>query len=445
MTDDLTPIRISPEWCEYLHRSGLRLIFSFIMPTSRGVDAFVEVRWQGNIPSPRVLHFGRYDLVGNRTVASISNQTVDAAPPLGQDDPKALVRQIVTEAVYDVVQVVLNGEPAVVLAEVDPHDERWLLEPLVEAHSHTRIIAPGGAGKSMFALAIAITVATGTAKLLGLRPVRTGPVLYLDWEADAQTHNERLRAMCKSIGLTPPKDIHYLRMASSFHRNTSAIARNVVDTESIMILIDSNAMARGVSGEGSAEDSTLRMFAAMRSLGIPAVILDHKSDEKIRRGLKGGYGSVFNQNLTRLEWEVNRYEEHTPDSRSLVYRLEKTNNTRKGLELGYRINHINVDKRLDVVEMQVIEPSTVRAIKAEDVEQTNEDRLHTLLSQSDEPRTVAWLADHSEIPSSTVRRTLNRNRSRFEAIGQKHSKEKLWRAKGQPRDEGELDEMPVTF
>ena len=54
------------------HDTGLRVVVDWINPTSRGIEAWVEIRWQGNVPSPKLLAFGRYDLMGARTASSLA-------------------------------------------------------------------------------------------------------------------------------------------------------------------------------------------------------------------------------------------------------------------------------------------------------------------------------------------------------------------------------------
>jgi hypothetical protein len=178
-------------------------------------------------------------------------------------------------------------------------------------------------------------VVLDTPKFLGIKPELSGPVLYLDWEADSVTHAMRLEALCKAKGLRMIEGIHYMPMASSLYLSQRRVMSAVADLHPVLLIVDSNAMARGATGEGGAEDSTIRMITALRSFGPAALVVDHKSEEKIRRGLTGGYGSIFNRNLARLEWEVVRTN-RTLEATSLALRLEKANNIRTKVELGFR-------------------------------------------------------------------------------------------------------------
>jgi AAA domain len=439
----LTPTLVTPERCEYLHSSGLRLIFAMIEPSQSRINAWCEIRWQGNVPAPRKLAFGTYNLMGPRTVPSLVSAAmagIDPKTERGLTDLKPILHQSLSDAIYDVVKLILNGEPSIDLADVDPHDVLWLLEPLIEVHSNTRLIAPGGIGKSTFALAIAATVVTGSAKILGIRPQVTGPVLYLDWEADPQTHAERLRALCRGHGLNVPRGIHHQYLSGSLSRNMSAVQNAVADTNPVLIVVDSNAMARGASGDGPAEDSTIRLFSALRVFRRPALITDHKSKDAIAKGRRGGYGSQFNENLARVQWEVVRMTD-TPGKVELVWRLEKANNTSKGIEIAYRHTFQTENGRLTEARIDWIEPASVLALIEPTGAANTVDRIQAALRQADEAQTVNQIVDATGISRDTIARALNRNKGLFEPAGTGPNKAQLWRVKDQPRDDGTAEEL----
>ena len=428
----MKPISLTPERCEY-EAGKLRLIFNYITPTSRGIDAWCEVRNGAGPP----LAYGRLDLMGVRTVSSLANQ-------MGTKEQVEEAKPVIAEAVYDVIQYTLNGPEPDRLDLVEPATDPWLLYPLLMSRAATRLVAAGGVGKSMLALGVAVTVATGTKALLGLTPVRTGPVLYLDWEADKVIHGERLRAICRGHGLNTPKNIYYLLSQQALPRAIHAIQQAAAEVKPVLVIVDSNAMARGVSGEGSAEDSTIRMFSALRSLGLPSLIVDHKSDEKIRRGKQGGYGSVFNTNLARLEWEVVRRD----NTGGMVMKLTKANNMKAGRELGFRLSYKEVDQRVTEVRFDSINPTSIGEDYGGDemarARAGQADLIYGKLLRSSEPRTVRWISEETGYTESIVRTQLNRHTRRlFERVGD--GVPALWRARDQVGDEGQQDELPAPY
>lgn len=396
---------------EYWHPDGIRVVFDYLNPTTKGLEAWCEIRWQGNVPDPRPLTFGRYDLMGATTVSRLAQQAALDCPRLGQDTPAEL-RSMIGFAVYDMIETHNQGKETVVLADVEPAHSQWLLRPLMEGGTNTRIIARGGSTKSFLALAIAATITTGRSRLLGLKPSVVGPVLYLDWEADNGTQAARLRAMCKGAGLDLPDSLIYEHHDAPLAKAVHGIARSVAEYEPVALVVDSNAMARGGGGQGSAEDTTQAMFAALRHLGRPALIVDHKSDEKIRKGQKGGYGSIFNQNLARLEWEYARI--HTMgDVTSFVLSLEKANNIRTGLELAYEFTFENVgegdERHLDSVQIRQVAPSSVSGIAAWDQAEKLRDKIFAYLSSEGDVCSVAEISVGLSVSEGTVRKELHRH------------------------------------
>lgn len=408
--DDLRPVRTGIR-TEYWHEAGIRIIFDYLHPTSKGLEAWCEVRWVGNVPEPKLLTFGRWDLMGSTTVKRLADQAAIDCPKVGTDTSEA-IRAMLRAAVYDMIQTHLEGKETVTLAHIEPQKQQWLLRPLLEAGTATRIIARGGATKSLLALAIGVTICTGRSKLLGVKPATTGPVLYLDWEADQGTHATRLHAMCKGAGIDVPENLHYEHHDESLHRAIHGIARTVAQYAPIALVVDSNAMARGGTGSGGAEDTTRDMYAALRQLKLPVVILDHKSDEKIRRGVKGGYGSVFNQNLARLEWEYVRIQQ-VGDTTRVALSLEKANNMRTGIELAFELDFVNLgdgdDRHLDKIRMRPIAPANVTAMPDASNAQTWRDRIYWLLQAEGVPLEVGEIAERMEASESTIRKELNRH------------------------------------
>lgn len=432
----LTPIVTTPDRCEYLHdETGIRVVFASLAPTSRssGLESWVEIR-QGR----DVLTFGTRNLTGSTTVdglAKMANQDWKD----GKENP-AFFRRILTAAVLNTVQVVFDRHNAIDLADVTPTADRALLRPFLEVGALTRFIAAGGSFKSALAILISMTVAAGTPKLLGLKPQLTGTVLYLDWESDQATHAERMAAFAKGAGIAVPRGIYYMNMADSLYRGERRVAAAVYDINPILIVADSNAMARGATGDGGgAEESTLRMIRVLRSFGRSALIVDHKSQEAIRKGVAGGYGSIFNQNLARLEWEVIRKADHT-DHTDLVLRLEKANNRKKGQELGYRFTITTRGEENEIWDTATVTPINPDLILEPQTANTRQvDKIVGWLSKQTEAQTVADIANGSHLTKNAVRSVTSRNPHRFQNVGT--ARQGLWKLAGTTTDEGHTEPL----
>ncbi len=86
-----------------------------------------------------------------------------------------------------------------------PGPRRYLLKDLVLAAYVTLLYGDGGVAKSLLALALALAVAGGSSTWLG-REVENGPVLYLDFELDAEEQARRVNQLCRGAGLSRPPD-----------------------------------------------------------------------------------------------------------------------------------------------------------------------------------------------------------------------------------------------
>jgi len=375
------------------------LILDSLEASGGGLKAWVELRWSGNVPNPKVLAFGRYDLMGSRTVSSL----VNAAK--GGHVEEGLLKEFASACIYDVVRDNLEGEPAIVLADVQPEPDRWLVYPLVGTTGASSLIAPGGSTKSFLALALGLTVATGRSGFLGMTPKATGPVIYLDWEADRETHAERMRALCAPKDVPLPETLLYRAERQSLHRSANTLEKLIAKEGAIMVIVDSVMLARG--GEAFGDDTTTKMYGALRQLGVPAILVDHKSREAIRKKWSGAYGSVVNDNSARLQWEYDAIEEQGDNRIAIRLTMTKRNNTGKQNDLGFEIGFTNSkDGILEEVKFRRIEPTTITGIGV-DKESTAADQIVTELRHAGTAgMLVKEIAEAIDIGADTVRSRL---------------------------------------
>ena len=426
--DQLTPHRYGSR-TEYLY-DGARIIFDQVTNGSAGIRAWVEIRWQGNVPEPALMHYGTYNLTGARTVTSLAGAIPDA---FRQIDIPWL--ELFTTIVYDMVRTELEGAEPIRLADVEPLDRpTWILPYLVPGSAATSLIAVGGSMKSLLALAIACTVASGSTRYLGMKPKVTGPVLYLDWEDDEHEHARRMRAMCGTE--KPPDDLLYFRQAAPLARVADSLAKRADELDAALLIVDSVMLARG--GEANYAEPTLAFYAALRQIGRPAVLVDHKSREAARKGWKGAYGSVVNDNTRRLTWEITGPQE-TGDGQVIRLDQGKTNNFGKLPPLGFKIVIESDDAR--VMTSCKIRQTAPASIVALNPEASLVDIIHDYLSEQNEPQPVSAIVAAVESTDSTVRKILSRYADRFVNVAT-GNRTGLWRTTV-VKDDG--DALPVPF
>lgn len=224
------------------------------------------------------------------------------------------------------------GEPSIDMRFYEPSTAaRWLVEPFVERSGVTVLFADGGSGKSIIALAIAVTAASG-ATIIGRREGAPVAVLYADWETDADTFHERLNSIVVGAGVNAIPPVLYRRLVASLPESAAALRREILRDNVGLVVLDSLGLARG--GEPESADMTLRMFAAARSLGVPILAVDHVTKAQGNDSTRP-FGSTYTHNIARLTWGLDKAEEADSTVVSLVNR--KRNNGRLMPRVAYRI------------------------------------------------------------------------------------------------------------
>jgi hypothetical protein len=331
-------------------------VFDYIHPSSRGLDAWVEIRWTDKIPTPRMLHQGRMDLMGSRTVSALTRSVEVGLGNQAAGEWPAILNAVV----YNTVHSHLEGPEPGFLTGQRSNGGAWILQPLIGATRATSLIAPGGSTKSFLGLAAGLSVCLNRGKFLQMKPRIHGPVAYLDWEADQQTHDHRVAALCHAYDITPPTGemLPYFELASwPLYRVSRAISNRLAKMGVVLAIVDSVMLAR--AGDAGSED-TIRFYSALAELEVPTLLIDHKSREAIRRGWTGAYGSVVNDNTARLQWEVTALEPQGPNRLLMKYEVTKRNNISLPDPIAFDMQFTNDDDGvLETAKYTQIDPASV--------------------------------------------------------------------------------------
>lgn len=399
---DLTVEQLPKGW--RYHIGPLEVLFDFMSATARGVEAWIEVRHDGS-DVPEI--FGRKDLTGANTVRDLANAW-KGQNGLSED----LFRDIMRRVVYDVIQRWRAGPDPTDLFDAElASDRRYLLRPWVEIAAPTRLIAQGGSTKSAFGLALALTVCTGSNKILhGYRPTQTGPVAFLDWEAHAGIHKERLDAIARGAGIKIDREmVHYfdMRRHGALRRTATALANRFHELGIVFVVVDSVMLARGSGSEKrAAEDSTLELYEALGELGCAALLIDHKPKDAIKsRDKKGGYGSVVMDNSARLVWDMHQVAKLSDGRIRWTASNTKANNSAPHPDVSYEVQ-ITADRRSDLWHTCTFTP--IASISDGLVESSNLAEQIELLMVEHGPMTVPQIAELLERGEGTIRKVLNR-------------------------------------
>lgn len=266
--------------------------------SKEGLRAEVTVYLDTLEGDPQLLHQARITLPSSQSRSIFIKQLERRATeePLVKTDFQGIIEQVS----FRTQKRWREGEPLVTLADVNYWDRpTYLVRPLILANSPTVLFGRGGLGKSIMALAMGLSVATGQ-PIFGQRPQLTGTVLYYDWEWDQETHAARLAALCKWLNISMPRNIHYRHMVASLPTSAARIRQEIAKHKAVLVIIDSMGLARG--GEVKDDGATNAVFAAVRTFGCATFLLDHVTKNATNQ--EGPIGSVYTLNGARLMWRL---------------------------------------------------------------------------------------------------------------------------------------------
>jgi hypothetical protein len=229
-----------------------------------------------------------------------------------------------------------SGEPAIWLNDVpDPKPLEFHLPPILESGEHTILYGDGGAGKSMLALAIALSVAKGIDLIPGLTATARCRVMYLDWETNKSGHARRERALLRGAKLEQPgRQILYKRMHSPLADASEELVATVKEYGIGLVIIDSAGMACG--GLISDEQAVAGMFLAARSFGCTVLTITHvPKDNQSRKPI----GSSYWWNEARACWEIKHDQFEGSSAYTIVLNHTKHNNQPKQRSLSFEFEY----------------------------------------------------------------------------------------------------------
>lgn len=262
--------------------------------------------------------------------------------------PSIRWQEAISLSVDSAIERYRNGDQEVALVPQGTADRAhpFLLEPFIASSGVSVFFGEGGTGKSLIGLGMAAAVASGF-PIFGQIPQVTGPVVYFDYEDDESVHAERLQAIVKGHDLTMRHPVYHRSLIAKVSQAQSSMRQSIENTGAVLAVLDSIGMGRG--GNANTSEDTVRMFRALRSLGVPTLAIDHVSKEDKRDGsLITPYGSVYTINSARLLWGAVVAEGvSTKDKKYLNLENTKANRTHLRKPMSMSIEYVNEDDKAE--------------------------------------------------------------------------------------------------
>jgi hypothetical protein len=215
----------------------------------------------------------------------------------------------------------------------DPAQREWLIEGFLPKRQPTIIYADGGTGKSMVALATAMSVASNLPIIDGINmPSDIGGVLYLDWETDEIELHERMLSITRGLkNDLVPEDfpITYMRCTAPLEALEGKIKQWIDANSGAFVVIDS--LIPALDGDANDSETARRFMNTLRSFNCTSLILSHTSKEGRL------FGSSFWWNLARNVWELKKEQAVGDNYTDLGFVHQKSNNSQKQKTIGVRM------------------------------------------------------------------------------------------------------------
>ena len=301
-----------------------------------------------------------------------------------------------------------------------PGPRRYVVNDLLPAGYPTLWHGDGGVAKSMLALSLGVGVAGRSASWLG-RAVEGGPVLYLDFELEAEEQSRRVWQLCEGAGLKePPKDLYYLSAVGHATRDALQAALGACEEQDVTLLVV-DSLGPALQGDAEAARDVIGFFRAevdpFRALGVAVLIIDHQA--KLQAGesyqRKGAFGSVYKANLARSVIQAEAAE-RGEGTLSLRIRQKKHNFGPLADPFGVKLEFSEESVSLEVVEL---DPAQM----AEEATLTAPERIKLVLQ--DGPLYPSEISEATGVPAKTVKNSLIglKKQGMVEPTGEKEGRE----------------------
>jgi AAA domain-containing protein len=293
-------------------------------------------------------------------------------------------------------------------SEMDPPEPReYAVEGIVPKGHTTSLYGDGGSAKSVIALSAGTAIAGGAGRWMGRR-VQRCPVLYGDFELDADEQRRRAYQVARGVYLeSPPQDLLYVSGLGRPPGEILAGCLEVCVAEGVgLFIIDSLGIA--LEGEAESASDVIRFhheyLDPFRAAGVTLLVIDHqgKTQANERYQNKRTFGSVYKENLARSVLQVQPGDR---GSGLLAVKIRQTKHNFGpkakpfGARLAFTEEQITVSEHsLDATELA--QEHTLNAA----------DRVKMVLK--DGPAYPADAAERSDLPLGSVKNALTDLRKR---------------------------------
>jgi DNA-binding transcriptional ArsR family regulator len=270
-----------------------------------------------------------------------------------------------------------------------PAAREFVIPDLIPRYHPTTLYGWGGTAKSLIAALLAMSVAGRRKQFLGRDIAVHGPVLYLDFELDADEQHRRVTQLAAGLGMQVPEDLLYVSALGVRTHEAVSFALDVCEERAVvMAILDS--LGPAMVGDMAAAKDVIEFhncyIAPFRNAGVTPLLIDHQARQQAGEGYqsKGAFGSAYKEHL----------------SRSLIQVEAGDRNAEQGV-LNVRLRHKKTNFGALADPFDVTLEFSTEEISASVIELTPADRAQEATLNARD-RVLAALEDGSAYPDDLV-------------------------------------------
>jgi hypothetical protein len=240
-----------------------------------------------------------------------------------------------------------------------------------------------------------------------------GIPLYLDYEDSYDVHVRRMRAIAACHANMAKADVRYQACTEPLVNLTHTLLRRIQAEAITFVVLDSLAAATG--GDAGAEAAT-KVFRAIRSLHIGALIVAHIPKSPGEGQEPSIYGSVFHKNFARATWELRKEQDVDSDTSILGLFHRKSNLSRTHAPMGIKVTQNSENTLMHYEPFDLSQAAELKKALPWP------NQIRNLLESDGVPRSSKEIADELGAPLATIKVYLS------------NYKGKKWHMVGENRD-----------
>jgi len=190
-------------------------------------------------------------------------------------------------------------------AERDVSAAREFIVPdLMPRHHPTTLYGWGGTAKSIIAIMLSMSISGGRKEFFGRDISVHGPVMYIDFELDADEQHRRVMQLAVGMKMEVPEDLLYVSTLGVRTQEAVEFALSACEEhEAVLVVLDSlgPAMVGDMSAAKDVIEFHNRYIAPFKAVGATPLLVDHQARQQAGEGYqsKGAFGSAYKEHLSR--------------------------------------------------------------------------------------------------------------------------------------------------